>query len=75
MLKVSQIKIRGKLFKSGRSTGLEPATFGITIQHSNQLSYDRHGRCRDDYRMLANFREGEFNPLLSLKRILYTVSP
>jgi hypothetical protein len=28
--------------KSGRSTGLEPATFGSTIQCSNQLSYDRH---------------------------------
>lgn len=26
----------------GRSTGLEPATFGTTIQRSNQLSYDRH---------------------------------
>ena len=25
----------------GRSTGLEPATFGSTIQRSNQLSYDR----------------------------------
>ncbi len=28
--------------QDGRSTGLEPATFGITIQRSNQLSYDRH---------------------------------
>lgn len=28
----------------GRSTGLEPATFGTTIQRSNQLSYDRHGK-------------------------------
>jgi hypothetical protein len=28
--------------KSGRSTGIEPATFGSTIQCSNQLSYDRH---------------------------------
>src|SRR5262249_3383362 len=27
--------------KGGRSTGLEPATFGTTIQRSNQLSYDR----------------------------------
>lgn len=27
----------------GRSTGFEPATFGTTIQRSNQLSYDRHG--------------------------------
>jgi type II secretory pathway component GspD/PulD (secretin) len=26
----------------GRSTGLEPATSGTTIQCSNQLSYDRH---------------------------------
>ena len=25
----------------GRTTGLEPATFGTTIQHSNQLSYVR----------------------------------
>lgn len=25
----------------GRTTGLEPATFGSTIQRSNQLSYDR----------------------------------
>ena len=23
-------------------TGLEPATFGTTIQRSNQLSYNRH---------------------------------
>jgi hypothetical protein len=29
--------------KKGRSTGLEPATFGTTIQRSSQLSYDRHG--------------------------------
>ena len=28
--------------QSGRSTGLEPATFGTTIQRSSQLSYDRH---------------------------------
>ncbi len=28
--------------EEGRSTGLEPATFGSTIQCSNQLSYDRH---------------------------------
>ncbi len=27
--------------KNGRMTGLEPATFGITIQRSNQLSYIR----------------------------------
>jgi hypothetical protein len=61
-------KLGGKLFKSGRSTGLEPATFGITIQHSNQLSYDRHRRCRDDYMMRVNFRKGEFNPLFSLDK-------
>ena len=30
--------------KKGRSTGFEPATFGTTIQRSNQLSYDRHGK-------------------------------
>ena len=28
--------------KKGRPTGLEPATFGTTIQRSSQLSYDRH---------------------------------
>ena len=28
--------------EEGRSTGLEPATSGTTIQCSNQLSYDRH---------------------------------
>jgi hypothetical protein len=28
--------------EKGRTTGLEPATFGTTIQRSNQLSYDRH---------------------------------
>ncbi len=28
--------------EEGRSTGLEPATSGSTIQCSNQLSYDRH---------------------------------
>lgn len=26
----------------GRLTGFEPATFGTTIQRSNQLSYNRH---------------------------------
>lgn len=31
--------VRGK---RGRSTRLELATFGTTIQRSNQLSYDRH---------------------------------
>lgn len=30
------------VLKGGRSTGLEPATSGTTIQCSNQLSYDRH---------------------------------
>lgn len=28
--------------EDGRPTGLEPATFGTTIQRSNQLSYGRH---------------------------------
>ena len=27
----------------GRATGFEPATFGTTIQRSNQLSYARRG--------------------------------
>ena len=31
----------GGLFNLGRLTGLEPATPGITIQYSNQLSYSR----------------------------------
>ncbi len=31
----------GGLFNLGRLTGLEPATSGITIQYSNQLSYSR----------------------------------
>lgn len=36
------ISERFKLGQDGRSTGFEPATFGTTIQRSNQLSYDRH---------------------------------
>src|SRR6476646_9835698 len=33
--------------KMGRSRGLEPPTPGTTNQCSNQLSYDRHGACRE----------------------------
>lgn len=40
-LYLAYIHIVGQL-KRGRSTGLEPATSGTTIQCSNQLSYDRH---------------------------------
>ena len=33
-----------------RSTGLEPATSGVTGRHSNQLSYDRAVLCNTDTR-------------------------
>ena len=40
----------------GWKTGLEPATFGTTIRHSNQLSYIHHVaflmRCKDTYYLL-----------------------
>jgi hypothetical protein len=46
---IAYLALREKCFgrsrasrKDGRTTGLEPATFGSTIQRSNQLSYDRH---------------------------------
>ena len=45
--------------KMGRSTGLEPATFGTTIQRSNQLSYDRQeGICCNLWGAFRSRKEG-----------------
>ena len=41
--------------KDGRSTGLEPATFGTTNQRSNQLSYDRHEAERYIIMIISSF--------------------
>lgn len=63
-VKIKERSVRDLSFcEVGWKTGLEPATFGTTIRHSNQLSYIHHicvilTRCKDRYILLSGKLSG-----------------